>query len=151
MLVSSNLVEVTDRLPHLEELRDEILSWVRLPSTPLTTTKTREDEKDRSHLIRLFKMDHDLALPRALVLSMSGITEVEARQNPLHGPLDDLSAANILNGPFGIALTQVPHHHLTFKKRNGKSTLQVLELQFIFRVYSVQRAGIARFETVKMG
>jgi len=82
---------------------------------------------------------------RSEFLNAIGITETELRkQGPAFGPLDELKAANLCAGPFRVRLTDVPVEHLTFSGSHKQSSLRVLDIESIFRLYLPQRTRVAR-------
>jgi len=78
-----------------------------------------------------------------------GITDAETIPKDIVGPLDDLKASNLLRGPFNIKLTQSAAEHLTFRGPHSHSTLRLLGINEIFKVYHIHRSGIARYEILK--
>jgi len=72
-----------------------------------------------------------------------GLAETEAKARLL-GPLDELKASNLLSGPFKLALTTNPTEHLTFVGSHSQSTVRLLNLETIFRLYTPQRCGLMR-------
>lgn len=84
---------------------------------------------------------------RLEALSTLGIAEAETTPKDLVGPLDDLMASSLLRGPFNIEITQTAAEHLTFKGSHSHSTLRLLSIDGIFKLYQLHRSGIARYST----
>jgi hypothetical protein len=82
-------------------------------------------------------------------LSAFGISETETTQKDIVGPLDDLKASNLCRGPFNIEITQTAAKHLTFKGPHSHSTLRLLHIDEIFKLYGLHRSGIARYSVMK--
>lgn len=87
---------------------------------------------------------------RLSALNGFGIAEAETTPKDLVGPLDDLMASSLLRGPFNIELTQTAAEHLTFKGSHSHSTLRLLSIDEIFKLYHLHRSGIARYSTSKL-
>lgn len=82
---------------------------------------------------------------REKLLTIIGVTEAETKmQTDLLGPLDELKASNLRSGPFKIELTDHTWAHLTFSRSDGRSTIRVLKIDVIFRLYACQRTAMAR-------
>jgi hypothetical protein len=73
-----------------------------------------------------------------------GLVEVRPKES-LFGPLDELKASNLLSGPFKLSLTKNPAEHLTFVGSHSRSTVRLLDLGTIFRLYAPQRCGLMRY------
>lgn len=86
--------------------------------------------------------------PRCEFLSNVGVREWEIRERDLFGPLDELKASNILQGPFRIALTNEPWEHLMFTGSHNLLTVRLLDLDDIFELYRPHRTGIARYQNI---
>jgi hypothetical protein len=83
---------------------------------------------------------------RAKFLEIIGLPDEETKEkSDLFGPLDDLKASNLQNGPFKIELTEQPSEHLTFCRSHGKSTIRLLKIEIIKHLYVPQRTSMARY------
>lgn len=81
---------------------------------------------------------------RAKFLDIAGLIEFETRtKDDLFGHLDELKASNLFAGPFNVKLTSDPWEHLTFSQSQKRSTVRILDINSIFRLYIPQRTGIA--------
>ena len=83
---------------------------------------------------------------RSQFLGALGLTEsdtLRSRDLRLMGHLDELKASNLLKGPFKITLTSHPEEHLTFDSSH-KQSVNLLDIEGIFRLYPAQRTGIIR-------
>jgi hypothetical protein len=87
--------------------------------------------------------------------------EIEESRNQI-GHLDELTASNILAGPFKLQLTSLPSEHLKFtepessptvqetsdERRNKRSksvpTLMILHLEAVLELYPLHRSGFGR-------
>jgi hypothetical protein len=110
--------------------------------------RERRISRSKSHLIPYLEMESKsgpVNYWRSAFLSHIGVTEAETRKGEIiQGPLDDLKAANLLAGPFRIALTKKPAEHLTFSGVHSRPVIRLLDLEQIFECYRPQRTGIAR-------
>lgn len=85
-------------------------------------------------------------LNRAKFLEIVGLTNEETQEKrDLFGPLDDLKASNLRNGPFKIELTEQPSAHLTFCRSHGRSSIRLLKIEAIAHLYVPQRTSIATY------
>ena len=88
---------------------------------------------------------HDSNLLKPRFFSYLGLQSLENQEkHDYFGPLDLLSAANILAGPFKIEFTRHPAEHLSFSNSGEMNILKILSLDAIKRLYIPQRTGIAR-------
>ena len=114
-----------------------------LNQTPTRWTKSRKEDI----LIRRLQLhsteEHYF---KDAFISIAGITHTDLKaKDDLLGPLDELKASNLIAGPFGVALTDKPFEHLTFSGSHSRSTVRILDIKGLFRLYIPQRTGIARF------
>ena len=82
------------------------------------------------------------------VLSVAGLTSadcVSASEKPLQGPLSDLRASNIYNGPFRICITSDPSLHLRFDPNKGRPTILVLGSDTICKLALLDLTGLMAY------
>jgi hypothetical protein len=101
--------------------------------------------EQRLDLVKELNMEDGTISVRESVLSEAGFTETEISDTRvLQGPLDELKASNLHTGPFRVQLTTFPHEHLTFTRDQGQRSVRLLDIASIFRIYPLQRSGLAR-------
>jgi hypothetical protein len=87
----------------------------------------------------------------AMVLGAAGIKIFEIEKSEAaestQGPLDELSASNVKNGPFKILLTKIPSRHLTFDESSQKPTILLLDLAIVRDFVIPQGIGLSRSRT----
>lgn len=83
-----------------------------------------------------------------MALKAAGISYYEAKKsqsdNIPQGPLNDLSASNIVNGPFRIRLTTNPAKHLTFDEESSTPTILLLDFATILDFIIPQCIGLSK-------
>ena len=141
--------EMAVKVFHLSRFIDSLLGdgqyHTILNKAPTRWTKGLRDEVLINRLQLQTNEDNYF---RDAFICITGLTAVDLRnKDDIIGPLDELKASNFLKGPFAIALTEKPSEHLTFSGSHRKSTLRLLDLKTIFRLYIPQRVGIARYPT----
>jgi|SRR5271154_5888904 len=114
-----------------------------LNQTPTRWMKSRKEEILIKRLQLHTTDDHFF---KEAFMSITGVslTDLKAKDEIL-GPLDELKASNLIAGPFGVALTDKPAEHLTFSGSHSRSTVRLLDIKGLFRLYIPQRTGVARF------
>jgi hypothetical protein len=137
---------------HLSRFMDSLLGDGQYTSilnkAPTRWTKSRKDEI----LIRRLQLqDTEQDYFREAFLLIAGVTQTDLKpKEDLLGPLDELKASNLLSGPFGIALTNKSSEHLTFTGPHSRSTVRLLNIEGIFRLYVPQRTGVARYSETEL-
>ena len=79
-----------------------------------------------------------------VILERVGLTSSDLMPPPhqMTGPLDELKASNLLQGPFKITLTRRPRYHLTFDESCGVPTVRLLDFNVIKSFFTPQISGI---------
>lgn len=132
-----------DMTSNLRKAAYKVLSWLKLR---FPHHSQNEPETAREKLLQKFNMEEIYTIPRLLILSTTGLAENECHGHNSKGPLDELSASNIVNGPFKIILTPNVNEHLTFARCKNQPTLRILDLDTIFGLYPLQRTGLATYK-----
>jgi len=132
---------------HLTRFMDSLLGdghyFAILNQTPTRWIKSRKEE---ILIKRLQLHTTDEHFFKEAFLSITGITPTDLKvKDKILGPLDELKASNLIAGPFGVALTDKPAEHLTFSGSHSRSTVRLLDIKSLFRLYIPQRTGVARF------
>jgi len=132
---------------HLARFMDSLLGdgqYVTiLDQTPTRWAKVRKEEILIKRLQLHSVEDHYF---KEAFLSIAGISHTDLKmKDDMLGPIDELKASNLVAGPFGVALTDKPSEHLTFSGSHSRSTVRLLDIKGLFRLYIPQRTGVARY------
>ena len=110
-----------------------------------TPTRWIKSRNEAILITRLHLQPNEEQYFRDAFLSIAGVTQNDLVINgELLGPLDGLKASNLIAGPFTVMLTENPSEHLTFNGSHSHTTVRLLNIKGIFRLYIPQRIGVAK-------
>ena|SRR5436190_15627618 len=99
--------------------------------------------------LRMESLDQSPLRLRSQFLSFLGLSDMQSpgmngsKSSEDFCPLEGLSAAKLLAGPFLIDFTERAPEHLTFSGSRNKPVLKLLSLEKVKMLYIPQRVGIA--------